>query len=126
VTESRRDEEPQPARSAEPADGASSRRDLRHTVHEDFGVRVERDLTGSSMFLARGSNTHFHKIKFSAQGRPAAELPNPEPVAAEQPAVPSRLARAESIAAVSPEIPPVSPPESSPGLLDRLRRLLGL
>jgi hypothetical protein len=126
VSASRRDDdesaeaEQQPSRRED-----ASRRDLRHTVHEDFGVRVERDLSGSSMFLARGSSTHFHKIKFSAQGRPAADLPREEPPPLDTPRAASH--DLERLAAVPTTTPPVEPPTEAPaGLLNRLRRLIGL
>jgi hypothetical protein len=41
--------------------------DMRRTEHTDFGVRVQRDLTESSDFLAHGNRRHFSKIRFTLE-----------------------------------------------------------
>jgi hypothetical protein len=129
VSQSRRDDDASPERPAGEDDAAPLRRDLRHTVHEDLGVRVERDLSGSSMFLARGSQTHYHKIRFTARGRGTAAEPS---VASAQ----SSAAAADpeqlptSATASAPASPPAttSRPESAEpgGLRAVLKRLFGL
>ena len=48
----------------------SPERDLRRSEYVDRGVRVQRDLTGSSSFLALGAKTHFSKIHFSTRAVP--------------------------------------------------------
>ena len=104
--------------------------DLRRGVRTDFGVRVERDLTGSSNFLARGSKTHYSQISFRLNGRPHDD----EPGAAEPPV--AAAPKAESVQAATPavqdEAPPqnadqeIAPaPEGPQGWLGSLRRFWG-
>jgi hypothetical protein len=81
-------------------------------THQDLGVTVQRDLTGSGR-LARGGETRFSSLRLRSVGRPA-----PPAEAGADPA-PS-LAAAEE--AEEPE-PPSAP---APSALRRLLRWLGL
>ena len=109
-----------------PEEPATPKNDVRRSVHEDMGVRVERDLTNSSDWLARGSKTHFSKIKFHSVGRsfaePSASPPPAAPAAEPEPPVVSRSAVAEPSAPPSAATVGGSPPElpPAPSLLDRI------
>ncbi|WP_420127649.1 hypothetical protein [Longimicrobium sp.] len=83
-------------------------------THQDLGVTVQRDLTGSGR-LARGGESRFSSLRLRSVGRPAS------PAEAENgaDAAPS-LAAAE----VAEEPEPPSAPAPSP--LRRLLRWLGL
>lgn len=80
--------------------------DLRRGVRTDFGVRVERNLTNSDNFLARGSKTHYSQISFRMNGRPHDE----EPAVAEPPV--AAAPKAESVQAKTPVVHEQSPPQN--------------
>lgn len=115
-----------------PDNPATPKPDVRRTVHEDMGVRVERDMTNSSDWLARGSKTHFSKIKFHSVGRsfaePSASPPPAAPAADPEPPVVSRSGAAEPSVSAAAAAPGGSPPElpPTPGFLDRIKSLFGL
>jgi hypothetical protein len=115
-----------------PEDGAPTPPDVRRTVHEDMGVRVERDLTNSSDWLARGSKTHFSKIKFHSVGRSHAEAQAPVPPVSAPPSAATEPTRgtpsipAPVATSSAPEPATVPAPTPAPGLLDRIKSLFGL
>lgn len=88
-----------------PGDGEAPRPDLRFTSHEDNGVSIDRDLSGTG-HLARGSHTNMSRINFSMTAKPRDYL-DPE-LQALRPAV--------AAARVEPAPPPVveAPLQSAP------------
>jgi hypothetical protein len=94
--------------------------DLRRSTHEDLGVRVERDLTGSSIFLARGSKTHFSKIHFSA--RTVTQPSHSRPEGSEDPVVSDD----EEQLASAPSSEAEAGATKSEGVLTRIKEFLGL
>jgi hypothetical protein len=109
-----------------PLEDEHAKKDLRFTEHQDFGVHVQRDMSGSSMFLARGSKTHYSKIQFSSQGVPrddSSVVAGGETIAGQGAAVCQQAATAAPDAGKAPE----SPAEPShEGLLGKLRSFLGV
>jgi hypothetical protein len=106
------------------ADGADAKPDLRHTQHEDFGVHVQRDMSGSSMFLARGSKTHYSKIQFRSQGIPRETEEN----TGEQVSSAAVNDNVEHVSAAPPAQPAATAnltPEQPKTVLDRLLGLFG-
>jgi hypothetical protein len=97
------------------------------TAHEDFGVRVERDLSGSGR-LARGDSTHYSKLNFRSIGRPApsaSEGVTGEAEVAGAAATPTAVA---PTAIPAPSEPPAEgmPDSKAPGLLGKVANFLGL
>lgn len=100
----------------ESRDENAPRPDIRRSSHFDLGVRVERDLTGSSEFLARGSKSHYSKIRFSSVGTPRTA----EPAQTEAESAFEVLAAEEAVGTESRSpTPPV-------GFAARLKRLFRL
>ena len=97
-------------------DGAAGSRGVGAGTHQDLGVAVQRDLTGSGR-LARGGETRFSSLRLRSVGRAAP--PAGADAADGAPAAPSRAAAEE---ASEPE--PEPPAASSP--VRRLLRWLGL
>lgn len=83
-----------------PEDGV--RKDLRFSKHEDLGVEVKRDLSGSG-WLARGDNTRMSKLSFRMGPPPQTSRPDPD---VETPRA-SRAATPPSPPAPEPSPPPV-------------------
>ena len=97
-------------------DGAGGARGAGTGTHQDLGVTVQRDLSGSGR-LARGGETRFSSLRLRSVGRAA---PAGTDAADGAPAAPS-LAAAEEAEAAEPDAPAAAP---SP--LRRLLRWLGL
>jgi hypothetical protein len=100
-------------------DGGAGPRDLRTGTHQDLGVTVQRDLTGSGR-LARGGETRFSSLRLRSVGRAAPPVEVGGTVGAHAPNAPSRAAA--EVEAAEPE--PPSP--AAPAPVRRLMRWLGL
>ena len=98
-------------------DGPAGARGVGTGTHQDLGVNVQRDLTGSGR-LARGGETRFSSLRLRSVGRAAP--PAGADAADGAPAAPS-LAEAEEAEAAEPD-----PPAAAPSPLRRLLRWLGL
>lgn len=98
-------------------DGAGGARGVGTGTHQDLGVTVQRDLTGSRR-LARGGETRFSSLRLRSVGRAAP--PAGTDAAYGAPAAPS-LAATEEAEAAEPDVP-----AGAPSPLRRLLRWLGL
>ena len=118
-------DDPRPPKEEEdlpplPEDGV--RKDLRYSKHEDLGVEIKRDLSGSG-WLARGDHTRMSKLSFRMGAVPR-DYKDPELAALSEP--PKREAKPAPAAAKAPEPPPAVPPpeptaeSEKPGVVSRM------
>jgi hypothetical protein len=110
-------------------DGAGGTRGVGTGTHQDLGVTVQRDLTGSGR-LARGGETRFSSLRLRSVGRAAP--PAGADAADGAPAAPS-LARAEEAGEAEDEASTASPsfraeeaPARAASPVRRLLRWMGL
>ncbi len=111
------------ANPSDPAEGSNP--DLRRSAHEDLGVEVERDLSGSG-HLARGDKSRMSSLRFRAKGvarterDPVFERPLEQPTPDPAPADRAQQTEESAPAARSQEA------DTGGNLLKRVGRLLGL
>jgi hypothetical protein len=101
-------------------DGAAGPRGPGTGTHQDLGVTVQRDLTGSGR-LARGGETRFSTLRLRSVGRSAPPAAGGAEAADGAPEAPS-LAAAEEAEAAEPD----HAAAAAPSPLRRLLRWLGL
>lgn len=102
--------------------GGESPPDLRHTAHEEHGIRVNRDLSGGG-HLTRGDRTNMSRLNFSARAQPREQ--------GDDPAFRDRPLEKGSAAPDSPTPAAAEPaaaagPSEDTGIIGKVARFLGL